>query len=778
MPKQSKAEKIVRSTRFALLTGAAVVAIIASMPMGRSQTAQESLLRKLTPAQAEMVRPLLQRGSPTPGGEIRGFVAASLWEGLALRDGALPHAQVFVQTAAGGIDSQSLTQTNSQGRFHIPPRTPGVYNVCASLSGFAKGCSLVPVVNQNVTLPEPITLKPLGAAIRGCVTLKDSTPAVRAAATSYESAGSAEVRAESGEGQVVAGPVPVNAAGCYVLPGLKATAGLSIVVRYEQAAKREAIPSGALERRNHAAVNVVLPTSPPTIASFTATLDGKEVSRARPGSTVAIEVKASSSNSYSLHYTWADSTGALLPGDQPSKQWKLPRTNSQNLIFVEVSDGHGGVARASLSVATGPASTTDQKLARRFNFNLITAGTGTTSSGVIHTEFTHIQFIDPGVVMEGICVDVTPPPSPLPLCKDLAKQYYQTIGVFDASNKATGLFTSFKAWKAGLGFSDDPTTPAAGETRAVYYNNGDLQFGRDMHCLGLGLADPAGPTAVGVFNVCYVANYSDGSLAAGGDPQTSIRNAENNTNPIAVVAMVGLNFPPNLTSPTWINDPSVEFIVFTPPTTGDPIDDFVPNTQALLDSEGAKAVPGVCIACHGGSYDPGSTIGLSRPSYDQVNNLVSGRGMARFLPFDTPSFLYDQQIGTSFSEASQSEQFRVLNTIARNVDTDGLAPGPVIHTITSQTTLDLISGWYSWCNNGVDTPGCSIDDVGHPFIPSVPCTSVDTPATCGWTSFGNLYNGFYQQVPRGRMPDMPRREFGSFQLAERIERFWEISASV
>src|ERR1017187_9891037 len=102
-----------------------------------------------------------------------------------------------------------------------------------------------------------------------------------------------------------------------------------------------------------------------------------------------------------------------------------------------------------------------------------------------------------------------------------------------------------------------------------------------------------------LFNVCYVANYSDGSLAAGGDPQTSIRNAENNTNPIAVVAMVGLNFPPNLTSPTWINDPSVEFIVFTPPTTGDPIDDFVPNTQALLDSEGAKAVPGVCIACHG-----------------------------------------------------------------------------------------------------------------------------------------------------------------------------------
>lgn len=85
-----------------------------------------------------MVKPILQRSAPTPGGEIRGFVTASLWEGAELRDTALPHARVFVETATGTVDEQSATQTNNQGRFHIQSRTQGVYNVCASLSGFAK----------------------------------------------------------------------------------------------------------------------------------------------------------------------------------------------------------------------------------------------------------------------------------------------------------------------------------------------------------------------------------------------------------------------------------------------------------------------------------------------------------------------------------------------------------------------------------------------------------------------------------------------------------------
>jgi hypothetical protein len=243
-----------------------------------------------------------------------------------------------------------------------------------------------------------------------------------------------------------------------------------------------------------------------------------------------------------------------------------------------------------------------------------------------------------------------------------------------------------------------------------------------------------------VINVCYVANYSDVSRGPGGDPQTAITNAEKNNNPIAVVAMVGINNEiPISTNPFhWVDLPYVYFIVFTPPPSNAPsIDDFVPNTQAVLDGEGPKAVPGVCIACHGGTYS---------------SHNVSG---ARFLPFDTPSFLYDQ-VNAHFSADSQSEPFRFLNIIARNVDTAGQAPGGPFD-ITSQTIRDLIDGWYSWCG-GVDAEPialppsfrlepCNIDDVGHPFIPSAPCVNDEAPPTCGWSPNG-LNALFYQQVPR------------------------------
>ena len=189
---------------------------------------------------------------------------------------------------------------------------------------------------------------------------------------------------------------------------------------------------------------------------------------------------------------------------------------------------------------------------------------------------------------------------------------------------------------------------------------------------------------------------------------------------------------------TWINVPIVQFVVFAPSAFAPHlnIDDFFPSTAAILDSEGAKAVPGVCMACHNGSDNgahPSPTLG------------------PRFLPFDTPSFLYDAA-NSGFSSDSQIEKFRILNEIVRDADTDGgalVGEGSFFFgapSITSQTIRDLIAGWYSWCG-GVDHSGCKIDDVGHPFIPTGACTSAGAPATCGWTDNG-LYGLAYQQISR------------------------------
>ncbi len=234
-----------------------------------------------------------------------------------------------------------------------------------------------------------------------------------------------------------------------------------------------------------------------------------------------------------------------------------------------------------------------------------------------------------------------------------------------------------------------------------------------------------------MLQVCYVTNYSN-TKAPGGDPQASIMDAEGNKSPIAAVAMVGMGFGGLVSLPNglWYNYPFVYFMVFAQPN--DPnIDDFVLQTNAVLDSGGKKAVPGVCIACHGGTY----------------NGTVHGVSKARFLPFDQGTFLYDQS-NASFSEGAQFDVFRKLNQVARAVDTEGptFSLDPGFSDVTSQTILDLINGWYDWCN-GVNVQGCFPDETNHPFVPGgVGACTTTGPATCGWDT-ANLA-GVYRFGPR------------------------------
>jgi hypothetical protein len=693
----------------------------------QSDALRAQALQKLTPAQLEMINPMLQQTPTAPGGAIRGFVEAALPGKPGVREVALPGAKVYIQSAGGEVDQTTVTSTERGGHFYIVSRPPGSYDVCAALQGFTTGCYNVAVVNHNVNMQKPISLKPIGAAIRGCVTSKNGAPAARSAVSPYETAGVAEVSAVNAAGQILAGPVPVNTVGCYVLPGIPATADWSVAVQYEGATAWRPVTPEILAAPGGAVVNVVLPNDPPSITGFTASLDGKDVSQAPPGSIVTVKVDATSSANFPLHYKWADGAGIPVPGDQASVQWSLPTTKAMNTLYVEVSDGHGGVARASLPISTGAGSTAAQPAPAAPRFNLITPANGGHGPGNPHFQHSG-PFIDPAYFMP--CGDLT--------CAEEARDYYLSLGVLGVGPKGTvfpkGQYANFKTWKHAWGFSDDPTNPGSNETRAVYYNNGDLEFGRDMHCLApTGLANPMATFVGAIINVCYVANYSP-TGAPGGDPQTSVVEAEKSTGPIAVVAMVNVTtqvfvplFPGFGFPGTWENNPKVNFFVFTA-SQGALVDDFVPSEFAVLDTEGPKAVPGVCMACHGG----GNT------------STVSTTG-ARFLPFDTPSFLYDT-VNQSFSAASQSDNFRTLNTITYNADVDGGAALTCCLNITSQTILDLITGWYLWCG-GVGTPGCAIDDVNHPYIPPGNCTSASEPATCGWS--GDSVSAFvYQQVPR------------------------------
>jgi hypothetical protein len=237
--------------------------------------------------------------------------------------------------------------------------------------------------------------------------------------------------------------------------------------------------------------------------------------------------------------------------------------------------------------------------------------------------------------------------------------YLQSVGALDSNKQPTSARGTFKAWKTTNGLSVDPKNPVPGEVVAVYFNNGDLQLGRDMHCL-----------TQGTKTACYVTNY--GSLQ--GDAQAAIHDALNKNNPVATVAM---EYDPAL------GTAGVRFYAFKAN------DDLFPNP--VLDSQGGKFLPQNCMACHGGSYD-------------QANHNADN---SSFLPFDINTFVFDLTAGSSAGPGAQDDKFRQLNAIVRGTSPNNIN---VNNPITG-----LIDGWYAACGGVNNTTNCnSVDNAYAP----------------------------------------------------------------
>jgi hypothetical protein len=185
-------------------------------------------------------------------------------------------------------------------------------------------------------------------------------------------------------------------------------------------------------------------------------------------------------------------------------------------------------------------------------------------------------------------------------------------------------------WKAANGFHTDGT-PAPGEASGIYFNNGDLKFGRDMHCRVTN--NTPGATA------CYVSNFgsvgqNDASLALS---QARAYEASGQSAP-QPVATVTMEFDPTAGASM------VQFWAYR----GDGTYLALP----VLDSQGPKPMPDICLACHQGTYSgaPGA----------KVNGGV-------FLPFDLDSFLDDNAIPfpnpTSNVTPAVQQQFHLMNNM-------------------------------------------------------------------------------------------------------------------
>jgi mono/diheme cytochrome c family protein len=256
-------------------------------------------------------------------------------------------------------------------------------------------------------------------------------------------------------------------------------------------------------------------------------------------------------------------------------------------------------------------------------------------------------------------------------------EYYQQIGVLDPIDPTQpGPKATLEQWKTANGFVAGVT-----DVTATYFNEFDLRFGREMHCIASG----AGKVA------CYVTNYGqkpNGDPGPGGPQDLALRDAVLRANPVATVAME--YDPAEGTS-------SVQFYVYNG------AGNYV--AKAELDSQGFKAVPGICQNCHGGNYNTST-------------NLVEG---ANFLPFDVFSFEYTLLPG--YSRTEQEESFRELNRLVKQ-------------TQPSQAIRDLIDGMYP---GGVDQAGSVASSTYVPpgwIVPDDP----NTPDVNESNAAGVIYN--------------------------------------
>ena len=207
------------------------------------------------------------------------------------------------------------------------------------------------------------------------------------------------------------------------------------------------------------------------------------------------------------------------------------------------------------------------------------------------------------------------------------------------------------SWKSQNGFPASGN--AADETHAVYFNNGDLKFGRGMHCR------VTGATSAGNAIACYVSNF--GLVGVDFSAQPTVLTAAYANTPIA--ATVAMEYHPDRTD-------RVQFWAYH----GDATGTYFPNPA--LDSEGNKPMPDICMACHQGSYGGAGTL---------ANASI-------FLPFDIDSFIGDDgnplqtTLGTGAPRPTHAD-FRQLNQWvlqASQVDASGV----------STSVQELMNIWY------------------------------------------------------------------------------------
>ena len=328
---------------------------------------------------------------------------------------------------------------------------------------------------------------------------------------------------------------------------------------------------------------------------------------------------------------------------------------------------------------------------------------------------------------------------------DTARAYYD-------ANDPTAAKTTLDSWltnncfdpkAANYGVSPTSLTSA----HAVYTNNYDLGFGRDMYFT---VCTPSSPAVVsGAAKV--------GDMAAVVLNYVSLEAAASKLNPINAVAMEYSA----ATDGSSGTHRFPKFYIFAP---NDRDGTFARVLSANFDHRGEKYVPGACIVCHGGTVPTVSVAKFSHPAmstatqYPTVvdptkptSQLGLGDVDAGFMPWDLDSFLYADTdssfVGLSvnksqYTRSAMESSLKKLNQLAYctyqpeiEATTDAQGNNATVDRLLPPRRLT--ASWYGGTVAADGTVGvdASCAAGNAPTASLLPNSYVDTAVTPpGWTA--------------------------------------------
>lgn len=291
-----------------------------------------------------------------------------------------------------------------------------------------------------------------------------------------------------------------------------------------------------------------------------------------------------------------------------------------------------------------------------------------------------------------------------------AQAYYDAIDPTDARATLDG-------FKTTNGFGT--TVPGVSEVNVVFRDARDLGYGRKMTARFTNSAYPGWPVTHWV--AVFVENYQV-------VPFTGVNYSTLNLE-AAVTANPNYHIGTNAIEYTTAPDGRkfAKFYTYSQ-TNGARLD------TVNLDGRGQKAMPSVCINCHGGRADPLLTFNASVPGGTTTRFPNSGYVKARMQPIDVGAVEFWDT--APYRRIDQEEALRQINyalfcthSVATGVvvpaaGVDACRPAPIQGHDYQGVAADLMKDWYV-ANGGISTTNA---------------THVDTYVPAGWVGQEPLYN--------------------------------------